>query len=86
MNWASITKNWKTSLGGIVAFLFSVPAFVSALQAWAAGKPVDWKSVLVSLAMTAAGSGLLLAKDSTTHSTEREVFAATTAASAPKTP
>jgi hypothetical protein len=86
MNWTLILKNWRTSLGGIAGFLFSVPIFVGAIQDWAAGRPVNWKYVLVSLAITAFSGSLLNAKDAQTHSTEREVFAATTAASAPKTP
>jgi NADH:ubiquinone oxidoreductase subunit 4 (subunit M) len=78
MDWMkSLTVNWKTNLAGIVTFLLSVPAFVSALSAWAAHQPVDWRSVIVSVALTAGGVGLISAKDSTTHSTIAQVQAST---------
>lgn len=73
MNWQTIVKNYKTTIAGIIAFLFSVPSFVAALQAWVAHQPVDWRSVLVSVALTALGGGLVAAKDSSTHSTQTEV-------------
>ena len=75
--WQSITANWKTTLAGILTFLTSVPAFVTAIEAWGRHQPVDWRSVLVSVAITAAGAGLLVAKDSTTHSTLEEVRTST---------
>jgi hypothetical protein len=77
MNWEAITKNWKTTLAGILTFLLGAPAFVSALQAWGAHQPVDWRAVLVSVALTAGAAGLLSAKDSSTHSTVAEVSKAT---------
>jgi len=75
--WQSITVNWKTTLAGILTFLTSVPAFVTAIEAWGRHQPVDWRSVLVSTAMAAAGAGLLVAKDSTTHSTLDQVRTST---------
>ena len=75
--WDSITKNWKTSLTGIVTFLLSVPGIVSALQSWANHQPVDWRNVVMSIALAVGGSGLLAAKDSTTHSTIAQVQTAT---------
>jgi hypothetical protein len=76
-------KNWKTTLAGVVAFLMSVPAFVSALQAWGAHQAVDLRSVFISVALTAGGVGLMAAKDSTTHSTPAEVTQAGQDAAAP---
>ena len=69
--------NWKTTLAGIGSFLSGVPGFVTALQAWAAGQPVNWREVGVSAALTLVGAGLAAAKDSTTHSNAAEVDAAT---------
>jgi hypothetical protein len=70
-------KNWKTNLAGVATFLTACPGFVSAIQAWAAHQAVDWRSVLVSTALTAVSGGLLAAKDSTTHSTIAEVQGST---------
>jgi hypothetical protein len=71
--WQSLTKNWKTTVAGILTFLMGVPSFVTALQAWGAHQAVDWRSVAVSVALTAGGAGLVAAKDATTHSTPTEV-------------
>jgi hypothetical protein len=76
--WKAILANWKTTLAGIVTFLLSVPAFVAAIQAWGNHQPVDWRSVLVAVAIAAGGAGLMVAKDSSTHSTIAEVQKATT--------
>jgi hypothetical protein len=65
--------NWKTTLGGLCAFLLSVPSFVTALIAFGHHQPVDWRYVLVSLALTAISAGLASAKDGSTHSTESEM-------------
>jgi hypothetical protein len=72
----NMLRNWKTSLSGVVAFLFACPAFVSAFQAWSNHQAIDWRSVVFGIAMFAVSSGLLAAKDSTTHSTAEEVQAA----------
>jgi hypothetical protein len=73
MNWLQLArKNWKTSLGGVVAFLVGLPVFVSAVLAWAEHQPVNWRLVCVSVALAAAGAGLVSAKDATTHSTVEE--------------
>lgn len=66
-------KSWKTTLAGLVAFLFTVPAFVNALEQWAHGQHVDWKTVLQAIAAAAVSGGLIAAKDSTVHSTLDEV-------------
>jgi drug/metabolite transporter (DMT)-like permease len=73
MKWNTIVKNWKTSAAGIITLLLSVPQFVAALQAWGAGQPVNWRAVLVSVALSIGGVGLVAAKDSTTHSTADEI-------------
>lgn len=73
MNWKTLTANWKTSLTGFIGLLLSVPTFVSALQAWGAHQPVDWRQILVSTTITVISTGLLASKDSTTHSTVQEV-------------
>lgn len=75
--WESIVTNYKTTIAGIIAFLFTVPTFVTALQAWAAGQPVNWKQVLVSVAIAAVGGGLIAAKDASTHSTQAQVTQST---------
>jgi len=73
----TILRNWKTSLGGVIvgimAFLMGVPAFLSALQAWGSHQPVDWRSVIVSIALAAGSAALLAAKDGSNHSTQAEV-------------
>ena len=75
--WKTITANWKTGITGVIALLFSIPTFVSALQAWGNHQPVDWRSVLVSTAISIVGTGLIAAKDGTTHSTLEEVRTST---------
>ena len=69
--------NWKTTLAGVATFLTSVPGFVAAIQAWAAHQPVDWRQVLISVALAATGAGLGAAKDGSTHSTTAQVTAST---------
>jgi hypothetical protein len=80
MNWAAIVKNWKTSISGAVLWLLSIDPIYSAIQDYAQGKPVNWKNVLLTAILWAAGHGLIQAKDSTTHSTYAEMQAATTQA------
>ena len=70
-------KNWKTTLGGLLAFLASVPLFVSSIQAWADHQPTNWRQALIALAFAGAGIIGVSAKDSTTHSTVSEVSVAT---------
>ena len=77
MNWSYITKNWKTTLAGLVTFLMSVPAFVGAIQSVIAHQPVDWRSVALAVALAAGGGGLVAAKDASNHSTQAEVLGAT---------
>jgi hypothetical protein len=69
--------NWKTTLAGIAAFLSGVPGFVNALTAWGNHQAVNWREVLVSVALAAIGAGLAAAKDGTTHSTTAQVETAT---------
>ena len=69
--------NWKTTLAGVATFLTGVPGFIAAAQAWAAHQPVDWRQVLISVALTAAGAGLGAAKDGSTHSTEAQITTST---------
>ena len=76
-DWKSLTVNIKTTVAGVVAFLFSVPAVISGLEAWAKHQPVDWRVIAVSIAMAAGGLGLVASKDSTTHSTLDEVRTST---------
>ena len=91
MNWQSIMRNWKTTLAGVITFLLSVPTFVTSIQAWAAHQPVDWRTLLINIAVAAGGVGLVAAKDSSNHSTIAEVEHATVvtppaAAPVPKVP
>lgn len=70
--------NWKTTLSGLASLLLTVPQFVSAITAWANHQAVDWRPVLISVAMAVLGTGLVAAKDGTTHSTIAQVEKATT--------
>lgn len=74
----SLLKNWKTTLTGFITLLLSVPTFVTAVTAWGNHQAVDWRSVLISTALAIAGSGLVAAKDASTHSTAAEVQESTT--------
>lgn len=67
-------KNWKTNLTGIITILLGIPSFVSAVQAWSAHQPVDWRTTAIT---TILGVGLILAKDGSSHSTIAEVQVAT---------
>ena len=71
--------NWKTTLAGVLTFLSGVPGFVTAIQAWANHQAVNWREVIVSVALAAAGAGLAVAKDSSTHSTADQIQASTDA-------
>jgi hypothetical protein len=72
--WSYIKANWKTNLAAACAFAFSVPQFVTAVNAWQAGQPADWRGAFVSLIIAV---GLFAAKDGTNHSTEAQVQKAT---------
>jgi hypothetical protein len=76
MNWAAIVKNWKTSISGAVLWLLSIAPLYSAIEDYAQGKPVNWKNVLLTAILWAAGHGLIQAKDSATHSTSAEIYQA----------
>lgn len=75
-----LLKNWKTTITGLITLVLSVPTFISALTAWGNHQPVDWRSVLITTALAVVGTGLVSAKDGTTHSTASEVQVATTVA------
>jgi len=79
MSWNSILTNWRTSAAGLIAFLFTVPSFLAAIKAWAAGSSANWKDVLVNVAIAAVGAGLVAAKDGATHSTQTEIAQSTAA-------
>lgn len=66
--------NWKTNLAAILAFLTSVPQFVTAISAWSHHQSADWRGAVLSIVVAA---GLAVAKDSTTHSTVAQVEQAT---------
>ena len=73
-NWFKL--NWKTNLAALAAFIYSVPQFVTALQQWQAGQPVNWHGAIISLILAA---GLAVSKDATNHSTLAQVQVATAA-------
>lgn len=75
--WESIMRNWRTSLAGVLAFLFSCPTFISAFEGWSKHQAIDWRGLLFGLAMFAVSSGLIAAKDSSNHSTIEEMRKAT---------
>jgi hypothetical protein len=74
----TILQNLKTAIPGILSFLLSIPIFVSAIQSWAQGQPVNWKLVLVGVICALNGAGNIFSKANTTHSTVSEVEASTT--------
>lgn len=78
MKWSDI----KTTLAGYVTFLLALPSFVQALIDWSKHQPVDWRFVLVSSALAVTSWGLTKAKDSSSHSTQDQIDAATAAAAA----
>jgi hypothetical protein len=69
-----ITRNWKTNLIAVIAFIYAVPQVVQSIQAWSNHQPANWRSALVALLLA---GGMAAAKDSTTHSTVAEVNQAT---------
>lgn len=74
--WNYIRSNWKTNLAAVAAFAVSVPQFVTAVEAWQAGQPVNWRGAVISLIVAA---GLAVAKDGDNHSTVAQVQASTAA-------
>lgn len=71
---AYLKANWKTNLAALCAFAWSVPQFVTAIQAWQAGTKADWHGAVISLVIAA---GLSVAKDGDNHSTIAQVQTAT---------
>ena len=76
----AILQNLKVAIPGIISFLLSIPIFVSAIQAWATGQPVNWKLVLIAVVAALNGAGNVFSKAGTSHSTVSEVEASTTKA------
>lgn len=70
-------KNWKTSLFAVLATLANVPVLINALWDWADNKPVNWKFVCVSIAITFLSWAAHQSKDKDTISTLPEVIQAT---------
>jgi hypothetical protein len=64
---SDILKNWRTTLAGVIGFLLSCPAFVSAFEAWAKHQNPDWREVVYGIAMFAVSVGLIHAKDAAVH-------------------
>jgi hypothetical protein len=79
--WAYVKANWKTNLAAVAAFAVSVPQFVTAVEAWQAGQPANWRGAVISLIVAA---GLAVAKDGDNHSTIAQVQASTAAQVASK--
>ncbi len=71
---AYVKANWKTNLAALCAFAYSVPQFVTAIQAWQAHQQPDWRAAVISLIIAA---GLAAAKDGDNHSTIAQVEAST---------
>ena len=69
--------NWKTTFTGLVTWLMAVPSFYTAMMALYNHQAVDWRQVGIGVALAAGGSGLVAAKDGTTHSTAAEVKVST---------
>jgi drug/metabolite transporter (DMT)-like permease len=67
-----VKANWKTNLAAAAAFLFSVPQFITAIQAWQNGQKADWRGAVVSLVIAL---GLAAAKDGDNHSSLAQVEA-----------
>lgn len=68
--------NWRTNLAAVIAFLTSVPQFVTAIHAWINHQPTDWRGAILSVIVA---GGFALSKDSAVHSTAAQVQTATTA-------
>jgi hypothetical protein len=76
----SLGKNWKTTLGGAI---FAAAGFAYALPALLTSDniilPPKWQHIIVLIAAIGGAIMGFGAKDSTTHSTQAEVSASTTA-------
>ncbi len=72
--WIYLKTNWKTNLLAFCAFAYSVPQFVTALQAWQAGNPVNWHGAVISLILAAVS---LAAMDGSNVPTASQVQKAT---------
>ena len=71
-----MVTSWRSTLFGVIGFLFSLPLFIQAITDWSAHRPVDWRQVLVALAISAVSTGLGVTKDAAVHSTFAQVEAA----------
>ena len=80
--WAGAVANLRTTIPGAVAFLLGISGVTEALYAWAGGQPVNWRQVVVSIAIAVGGIGHMNSKDALTHSTEKQVEQATVEAKA----
>lgn len=67
--------NWKTSLAGL--FVITLTMAGPVLDHYFPLSGLSWSNYTASIAALFGGGGLLLAKDSTTHSTSTEVAAST---------
>jgi hypothetical protein len=72
--WQWFVKNWKTNVLATVAIVYSATQFVTAVQAWEAGQPANWKAAFISLIVAAVGYA---AKDAGNVPTQTEVNIAT---------
>ena len=72
--WTYVKANWKTNLVAVVAFAYSVPQFVTAINAARNGQPADWHAAIWSIVIAA---GFAVAKDGDNHSTQAQVAQAT---------
>ena len=79
MNWKLMLQNWKSTAVGIVVFILGIQGVLSALISWANNQPVNWKMVVVDVALAVAGVGHSLTKDADVHSTTAQVQASTQA-------
>ena len=73
MNWKLMLQNAKVSIWGAIVFLLGIPGVVSALEDWAAGRSVNWKSVAISVALMASGAAHSQTKANDVHSTLDQV-------------
>ena len=72
--WIYVITNWKSSLGGLLAFVMSVPAAVTAIHQLQTGQKVDWHFTAICLVIAGIG---FVTKDASTHSTQLQVAKAT---------
>jgi hypothetical protein len=67
--------SWRSTLAGVIGFLFSLPLFIQAITDWSNHRPVDWRQVVIGLAISAVSTGLGVTKDAAVHSTFAQVEA-----------